>query len=77
MLKEMTSQRLDEIYNTARNAGALGGKIMGAGGGGFFMFYCDSAKAKERVLNSLQNYNLRKVALNLDDKGSRTKIIEF
>ena len=31
---------IDNIYETAIKAGATGGKISGAGGGGFFMFYC-------------------------------------
>ncbi len=35
----MTDARIDEHYEAARAAGAIGGKLMGAGGGGFFMFY--------------------------------------
>ena len=31
---------MDEIYETAKKAGATGGKISGAGGGGFMIFYC-------------------------------------
>ncbi len=30
---------LDDIYNKAKNSGAIGGKILGAGAGGFFLFY--------------------------------------
>ena len=37
---------IDECYEEARRNGALGGKIMGAGGGGFFMFYCPREKRK-------------------------------
>ena len=36
--KSVSSLSLDEIYNTTLNAGALGGKILGAGGGGYFLF---------------------------------------
>ena len=36
---KVTSPHLEEIYDTAIAAGALGGKLMGAGGGGFFVFY--------------------------------------
>ena len=36
---KVTSPHLEEIYDTAITAGALGGKLMGAGGGGFFVFY--------------------------------------
>lgn len=37
--KSVTSSKLDEFYNNAINTGALGGKMLGAGGGGFFLFY--------------------------------------
>ena len=35
----VTSDSVDEVYDTARRHGALGGKLMGAGGTGFMMFY--------------------------------------
>jgi D-glycero-alpha-D-manno-heptose-7-phosphate kinase len=45
--EKMTEPFIDECYEAARQSGALGGKIIGAGGGGFLMFYCpDSNKAK-------------------------------
>jgi D-glycero-alpha-D-manno-heptose-7-phosphate kinase len=37
--EEITQDYFDEIYQTAIDAGALGGKLLGAGGGGFFIFY--------------------------------------
>lgn len=40
MAENITNPLLDEIYTAARNAGASGGKISGAGGGGFMIFYC-------------------------------------
>jgi D-glycero-alpha-D-manno-heptose-7-phosphate kinase len=40
MAKAITNPQLDNIYDAAKNAGATGGKISGAGGGGFMMFYC-------------------------------------
>ncbi|MBP6217214.1 MAG: hypothetical protein KA436_01355 [Oligoflexales bacterium] len=39
MSSKMTNSSLDEIYSYARSHGATGGKIMGAGGGGYWMFY--------------------------------------
>ncbi|MBK8984279.1 MAG: hypothetical protein IPM38_18655 [Ignavibacteria bacterium] len=36
----------DEVYETARKNGAIGGKVIGAGGGGFLMFYCPKEKTK-------------------------------
>ena len=35
----ISNSSIDEIYNTAISNGALGGKLIGAGGGGFFLFY--------------------------------------
>ncbi|WP_143310497.1 GHMP family kinase ATP-binding protein [Chitinophaga vietnamensis] len=40
MAKGISNPQLDEIYEAARQAGASGGKISGAGGGGFMIFYC-------------------------------------
>ncbi|HEY8946735.1 MAG TPA: sugar kinase, partial [Polyangiaceae bacterium] len=39
LASNMSDSTIDEHYEAARNAGAIGGKLMGAGGGGFFMFY--------------------------------------
>src|SRR5690606_31287399 len=40
MAKGISNSHLDQIYETALKAGTTGGKISGAGGGGFMMFYC-------------------------------------
>lgn len=40
VVKEITQDYFDAVYTKAINAGALGGKLLGAGGGGFFIFYC-------------------------------------
>ena len=40
MATKISNGRIDEIYAAARKAGALGGKITGAGGGGFLLLYC-------------------------------------
>ncbi|MDH6313248.1 D-glycero-alpha-D-manno-heptose-7-phosphate kinase [Parabacteroides sp. PFB2-10] len=40
MAKHISNERIDNIYNTAMANGSLGGKISGAGGGGFMFFYC-------------------------------------
>lgn len=41
LAKTITNPLIDHYYNSARKAGALGGKISGAGGGGFFTLYCE------------------------------------
>lgn len=40
----ITSSEIDELYDKAINAGAVGGKLLGAGGSGFFLFYCTEEK---------------------------------
>jgi len=43
----MTDDYLDRIYRDAREAGAIGGKLLGAGGGGFFLFYAPPEKRRD------------------------------
>jgi len=49
---------LDEIYEEAKKAGALGGKILGAGGGGYFLFYVDESN-QPAVIEAMHKMNLQ------------------
>ncbi len=52
----ITNGKIDQIYETALNAGALGGKLLGAGGGGFVLFYVPpecQARVKEKLSDLL------------------------
>lgn len=55
MAEKISNSMLDEIYETAKTAGATGGKISGAGGGGFMMFYCPG-NTRFDVMNALSLY---------------------
>ncbi|HXX69647.1 MAG TPA: sugar kinase [Polyangiaceae bacterium] len=66
----MTDSVLDEHYEVARKAGALGGKLMGAGGGGFFMFYV-RASDRRRVHEALSSRGLRPLRFRFDFDGAR------
>ena len=46
----ITNEYFDDVYERAISAGALGGKLLGAGGGGFFLFYVDPSK-RQRVID--------------------------
>jgi D-glycero-alpha-D-manno-heptose-7-phosphate kinase len=70
LASNISSGVIDEIYGTARKAGALGGKITGAGGGGFLLVYCP-ADRQEDVRASLRN--LPELPFNLERTG--TKVI--
>ena len=56
------------MYNKAMGAGALGGKICGAGGGGFLLMYVPKAK-QDKVRTALSDY--RDLHFMLDSFGSR------
>jgi D-glycero-alpha-D-manno-heptose-7-phosphate kinase len=66
----MTDSSLDEHYEAARKAGAIGGKIMGAGGGGFFLFYV-RAPERRAVHDVLAARGLRPMRFRFDFDGAR------
>ena len=66
----MTDGAIDEHYEAARRAGALGGKLMGAGGGGFFLFYVRPAE-RRRVHEALTARGLRPMRFRFDFDGAR------
>ncbi len=55
MAEGISNPLMEEIYETAKKAGATGGKISGAGGGGFMIFYCP-VNTKYKVIKSLGNF---------------------
>jgi D-glycero-alpha-D-manno-heptose-7-phosphate kinase len=67
---KMSNFRIDEIYEAARASGALGGKIMGAGGGGFFMFYCENSN-KYKLRKVMQENGLRELRYHFDFEGTK------
>lgn len=52
----ITNPEIDIIYDRALNAGATGGKISGAGGGGFMLFYCPG-NTRHKVIQALQEFD--------------------
>ena len=55
MAHNISNNRIEEIYDAAKKAGATGGKISGAGGGGFMTFYCPG-NSRYRVIDILNNF---------------------
>jgi D-glycero-alpha-D-manno-heptose-7-phosphate kinase len=66
--KQVSNRVIDEIYATARSAGALGGKLLGAGGGGFMLLFADPAD-HERIREKLAR--LVHVPFRFERAGSR------
>ena len=64
----MSSGRIDEWYECAMQNGALGGKLIGAGGGGFLMFYADD---KTRLRHAMREQGLKEVRFRFDFEGTR------
>src|SRR5208282_5494843 len=62
----MSSPRIDELYDLALANGALGGKLVGAGGGGFLLFYTEE---KTRLRHTMRSAGLREVRLQFDFAG--------
>lgn len=63
----MTNSSIDQCYELARANGALGGKLIGAGGGGFLMFYTED---KTRLRRVMREAGLREVRMRFDFEGA-------
>jgi len=68
MAKGISNSTMDEFYETALKAGATGGKISGAGGGGFMMFYCPN-NTRYSVQKALEKFDGDFRAYQFTEKG--------
>lgn len=66
----MSSLLFDNLYERARKKGALGGKIVGAGGGGFFMVFCEDG-AQDAVRDIYKEANFREVPFKVEPNGTQ------
>ena len=64
----MSSSKIDEWYDYAMANGALGGKLIGAGGGGFLMFYAGN---KTKLRHAMREQGLKEVRFRFDFEGTR------
>ncbi|MFH1159789.1 MAG: dehydrogenase [bacterium] len=71
MARGISNPKLDEIYKTAMKNGALGGKVSGAGGGGFMFFYCPG-NTRSRVIEALQQFGGQTKRYEFTNKGLTT-----
>jgi D-glycero-alpha-D-manno-heptose-7-phosphate kinase len=67
MASKITNDTIDSMYETAIKAGAIGGKITGAGGGGFLLLYC----RKEKRDNVRKILKLRELPFHFEQDGSK------
>lgn len=66
--ESISTARIDEIYTRAMEAGAIGGKLLGAGAGGFILFYCEPHD-QSRLRGALNA--LTEIPLGFDSQGTR------
>jgi D-glycero-alpha-D-manno-heptose-7-phosphate kinase len=69
---KISDSKIDRLYEKAKENGALGGKIMGAGGGGFFMFYCE--EHRNRLRKAMAEEGLREMRYRFDFEGTKVLI---
>jgi D-glycero-alpha-D-manno-heptose-7-phosphate kinase len=69
----ITDARLDQWYDLAKSHGALGGKIIGAGGGGFFMICCRPG-CRNAVREALVNSGLSEMPYGFDHEGAKVLV---
>lgn len=68
---KVSNDIFDMYYEIAKQSGALGGKIIGAGGGGFFMFYTNSREKKNKLRKEFIRRGLNEVRMPFELEGSK------
>ncbi len=68
LVEGITNSRIDELYEAALAGGALGGKITGAGGGGFLLLYCHEER-QEELTQAMERQGLRRMDFHFDTQG--------
>jgi D-glycero-alpha-D-manno-heptose-7-phosphate kinase len=67
----MSNPQINEWYDCAMANGALGGKLIGAGGGGFLMFYVED---KPKLRHAMREKGLTEVRFRFDFEGTKVVI---
>lgn len=73
LTRNITNSSIDEIYDAGRSAGALGGKLLGAGGGGFMLFF---VPPERREALRMQLKRLLCVPFSFSNRGSEVVVYE-
>lgn len=76
MSHKITNPQIEEMYELARKKGAIGGKISGAGGGGYMLLYCRFEK-KHKVIEALKKLGCTFTEFSFDTYGLQTWRISY
>ena len=68
--EKVSNKKIDNIYDFAISNGALSGKILGAGAGGFMLFLSKNTKEKQRLISSLDRKKIKHVNFNFEEAGA-------
>ena len=68
--RNVTNTRIDRLYNKLIDAGAVGGKITGAGGGGHMLIYCEQS-SKNKILEEAKNLKLKYIPFKFYSEGAK------
>jgi D-glycero-alpha-D-manno-heptose-7-phosphate kinase len=71
--RSMSNPRIDHLYDVARNNGARGGKLVGAGAGGFLMFYAEDVR---RLRGAMREEGISELRFGFDQGGSTVLVRE-
>lgn len=69
--EKMSDSEIDAMYDLAVQNGAEGGKIMGSGGGGLFMFFTPNVESKKRLKAAMEDREFREMKYRFDFEGSK------
>jgi D-glycero-alpha-D-manno-heptose-7-phosphate kinase len=67
---KISTPHIDELYALAREHGALGGKITGAGGGGFLLLYCEP-ELQSDVREAMRRHDIQEMTFGFDMQGAQ------
>ncbi len=67
---KISTPHIDELYALAREHGALGGKITGAGGGGFLLLYCES-ELQPAIREAMRQHDIQEMSFGFDMQGAQ------
>ena len=70
----ITSPEIEELYEIARKRGAIGGKVLGAGGGGHLYLFCRCGE-RQKVVDKLSEYDVDIVSFQFEHEGLKTEVV--